>query len=178
MASAFFASPALAQDVCDFGAPNPEAPVEINQFEFLVGNHRIEARIWQNGDWTQGYAPAEWNGRWGIDGWAVIDEWFGPQLGDNPQNLGVNVRYFNEETGRWSMVWQATNGAAQILEAELRDDGNVHMWQVTPEPAQERFIYFLVHSDTHWSRIDGLVLEDGTHQHQYRLDAFEVPCEG
>ena len=60
----FFVAPAWAQSACDFGSPHPDAPEEIQQFEFLIGNHRIEARIWQDDAFTQGYAPAEWNGRW------------------------------------------------------------------------------------------------------------------
>lgn len=173
------AAPALAQSSCDFGAPNPDAPEEIHQFEFMIGNFRIEARQWTGEAFSQGYLPAEWNGRWGIDGWAVIDEWYGPEIAPEvPRNFGVNVRYFNAETGRWSMVWQPTRGAPSILEAEQGEDGVLRMWQVTPEPASERRIWFEVYGDGHWARIDGPVDEDGNFTPQYKLEAFAVPCEG
>jgi len=172
------AMPAFAQGACDFGAPHPDAPAELQQFAFLIGNHRIEARVWQGEDFSQGSLPANWNGRWGLDGWAIIDEWFGTQT--NPDvdiNRGVNVRLIDPETQRWSMVWQATNGASSILEAEQGEDGVLRMWQILPEPAQERFIYFEIYDDSHWARIDGTISENGERTPQYRLDAYEMPCE-
>ncbi len=178
-AAAIFAdNAAFATEACDFGTPNPDAPTEIHQFDFLIGNYRIEARQWTGEEFSAGYLEAAWNGYWGIDGNAVIDEWFGPEVApDAPRTLGVNVRYYNEEIGRWSMVWQATNGAASHLEAEQGDDGVLRMWQVYPEPTSERFIYFEVYDDAHWARIDGQVLEDGTRVPQFKFDAYEVPCE-
>jgi hypothetical protein len=175
----FFASAAMAEGACDFGEPAPDAPPEIHQFDFLIGNFRIEAHQWTGEAWSDGYLDAAWNGRWGIGGRAVIDEWFGPQISpDTPRGFGVNVRYFDSETGRWSMVWQATSGAASILEAEEDESGVLRMWQVYPEPASERRIWFEVYGDGHWARIDGPVDEEGNFTPQYKLEAFEVPCEG
>jgi len=171
------ATPAFAQRSCDFGVPNPDAPDEINQFGFLIGNFRIESRIWQGDAFSEGYLPAEWNGRWGIDGWAIIDEWFGPQIGENPQTFGVNVRTYNPETESWSMVWQATSGSSMILGAEQGEDGVLRMWQTTPEPTQERYIYFEIYDDTHWARIDGIIGEDGARVPKFRIDAYREPCE-
>jgi len=179
-ASALLALPAAAQStgVCNFGAPAADAPPEISQFEFLIGNFRIEARQWTGEAFSDGYLEAQWNGYWGLGGRAVIDEWFGPQVSpDRPRSFGVNVRYFDPDKGRWSMVWQATSGAALILEAEQGEDGVLRMWQVYPEPATERFIYFEIYDEGHWARIDGQVLEDGTHLPQFKLEAHEVPCE-
>lgn len=179
LAFLLFPSLALAEETCDFGAPHPDAPEEIHQFDFLIGNHRIEARQWTGEAFSDGYLEAEWNGRWGIDGHAVIDEWFGPQFSpETPRGFGVNVRYYDEEEGRWSMVWQATTGAAYVLEARQGEDGVLRMWRTYPEQTQERFTYFEIYDEGHWARIDGQVLEDGTHQNQIRLDAYEVPCEG
>ncbi len=170
---------ALAQGTCDFGAAHPDAPPEIQQFEFLIGNYRIEARVWQDDAFSQGHIEAAWNGWWGLNGWAVIDEWFGPQTSpDVPPNLGVNVRIYDSENERWNMVWQQTaNTNSRVLQAEQGEDGVLRMWQVYPEPTSERFIYFEIYDDAHWARIQGVVQEDGTHLPQYRLDAFEVPCE-
>ncbi len=176
-ASAFWALPAAAQS-CDFGAPAADLPPEAHQFDFMIGNFRIEARQWTGEEFSAGYLEAEWNGRWGLDGRAVIDEWFGPEVSpDRPRVFGANVRYYNAETGRWSMVWQATNGAASVLEAEQGEDGVLRMWQVYPEPTSERQIWFEVYSPGHWARIDGPVDEEGNFTPQYKLEAHAVPCE-
>ncbi len=113
--SSILAFPAFAQDACDFGAPHPDAPPEIEQFAFMIGNHRVEARVWQGDAFSTGYLEAAWNGRWGLDGRAVIDEWFGAQVSEAPANLGVNVRMYDEETGRWNMVWQPTSGTQSFV---------------------------------------------------------------
>lgn len=174
-----FALPAAAQSTrgCDFGEPAADASPEIRQFEFLIGNFRIEAHQWTGEAWSEGYLEAQWNGRWGLGGRAVIDEWFGPQFAEDvPRTFGANVRYFDPEDGRWSMVWQATTGAASVLEAEVGADGVLRMWQVYPEPASERRIYFEVYGPGHWARIDGPVDEEGTFTPQYKLEAFEQVC--
>jgi len=176
--AAILSAPAWAQDTCNFGEPAEGAPAEIQQFEFLIGNFRIEARRWADEAFSEGYLEAQWNGRWGLDGRVVIDDWFGPQISpEAPRNFGTNVRYFNPETGRWSMVWQATNGSAMVLEAEQGEDGVLRMWQVYPEPTTERQIHFEIYGDDHWARIDGGVDENGNFTPQLKLEAFAVPCE-
>ncbi len=172
-------SPAAAAGVCDFGTPHPDAPDGLQQFAFMVGNYRIESRIWQGEAFSEGYLEAEWNARWGLGGAVIIDEWFGEQFGpDIPPVHGVNVRAYDPETNLWNISWQSTSGATVALEARQGDDGVMRLWQVYPEATFESFIYFEIYDDTHWARFEGLVLEDGTHQNRFRRDAFQVPCEG
>ncbi len=164
---------------CDFGAPNPDAPAEIEQFAFMVGNHRVEAHVWTEDGWSEEYFEAEWHGRWGLDGMAIVDEWHGVVFSpDIPQNLGVNVRVYDEETGRWNMVWQQTqNSESQVLQAEMRDDGYLHMWRVYPDGPEPKSLFFEVIDDGHWVRFDHTILEDGTTVPRLRIDAYEIPCE-
>ncbi len=166
---------------CDFGTPHPDAPAELQQFDFLAGNHRVEVRRWQGEAFSTGYLEAAWNGRWGLEGRAMIDEWFGVTFAEDiPPNLGVNVRIYDAENERWNMTWQQTAGGAdnRLLGAAMGEDGVLRMWQVHPEPETERFIYFEIIDDTHWARVDGTVEEDGTEVPSLRIDAFKVPCEG
>jgi len=149
--SAVAASSAQAWDL---GARAAEAPEQLEEFAFLVGCHDILAHRWDEdaGDWGPG-APARWDGRWALDGWAIYDEWFNVQIPGQPEDLGrgANIRAVDPETGEWFMTWTHTQGVTSVLHAERRGEV-VEMWQVEPQGAQDRKSIFRVSDDGNWVR--------------------------
>lgn len=168
------AAPTVAQEarVCDYGAPHPDAPAELAQFDFLIGDYEISLHAWQGGAWTPPRpVGARWNGRYALDGWAIQDEWF------DPPSVGVNVRLFDPDEGLWKMMWIAEpTRVVQDLRAELRD-GVLTMWQVHPERTGWKAEFERIDADR-WARVS--YVQDaatGEWTPQFRLAATRVPCE-
>ena len=58
----------------EFGKPNPNAPVALSRFAFLIDRWRCEAKLRSaNGEWQT--LPATWLGRFILDGYAIADEY-------------------------------------------------------------------------------------------------------
>ncbi len=85
---------------------HPDAPDEIEQFAFLVGDwHCLTRQMQPDGSLTEERA-AEWHGRWVLGGWAIADEWIST-LPDGREFRGVNLRSFDSERGEWDNRWLA-----------------------------------------------------------------------
>jgi len=169
---------AAAQETCDFGTPTEGVAETMAPWDFLIGNHEVDFRLWQDGAWSEPLAIARWNGWWGLEGAVLIDEWFGPTPPGGEPVLGVNVRVWDESVSRWRMTWQQTRGAtAAIYESEVRDDGFMHMWQTNPPETQETDAWFEVTGDNTWIRIQRIRDENGDWVNQFRLDARRLSCQ-
>ncbi|WP_370336473.1 hypothetical protein [Parvularcula marina] len=175
--------PALAQSDlapprCDYGAPNENAPEELSQFAFLIGDYTISAHAWQNGAWSppRPGTPARWNGYYGLEGMAIVDEWYGRDPGIEPETgRGINVRMWDAEDGEWDMMWIATAGRqVQDLRAKVMD-GVLTMWQVYPERPEFKATFHIEDED-HWARISYVPDENGEWQPQFKLAATRIPC--
>lgn len=175
------ATVAAALSACDFGAPAPGAPKELQEYAFLVGEHRIEARSWnpETNAWRDQHLETRWTGRWALGGHAVYDEWTDPQPPDakTAPGLGANFRMWNPKTHQWSNMWMHT-GETQTTDilSEMRD-GKMVMWQVYPKPDLEWKAEFEVRDDGSWTRIHYLMGADGRFSPRFRLDAYKLPCE-
>lgn len=174
------AASATAEEKCDYGKPHPQAPAEMSQYAFLIGDYRIEARKWQDGAWTKGFQAARWNGRYILDGMAIMDEWFDHPPGENPDTgRGVNIRMYNPETERWHLMWQHTKNKQVVeLSSKVREDGKMYLERLTHKSPQERRIWFEVYGPDHWARLDHWKSkETGEFEPKYKLEAFRVLCE-
>ena len=117
---------------CDFGERHPEAPVELEQYAFLVGNHTVRAWRWdpENQNWGRGYLETQWNGWWALDGFAIADEWFDVQFPGQPTTYhrGINLRMWNAEAQRWSNMvdaYQHGNHHGTPFQDGRRENGDV-----------------------------------------------------
>ena len=168
----------LAPPGCDYGTPNPDAPSGFADFAFLIGDYSVSAHAWTGTGWSppRPGAPARWNGRYGLGGTVIVDEWYTRDPGLEPQAArGINVRMFNPETGRWNLMWIAdTTHQVQSLEAE-RIDGELTMWQVYPDRADFRAVFHVQDAD-HWDRVEYMRDEAGEWQPRYILRATRIPC--
>jgi hypothetical protein len=166
-----------AAAACDHGSAHPKAPPETAQFAFLIGEFDITLHGWQGDGWSPPRpAGARWNGRYGLNGMAIYDEWFDPGPEHADGTWGVNVRTFDPEAGLWKMMWiSLPTREVQDLRAELRD-GTLTMWQVYPKRPGWK-AEFEVTDEDHWARVS-YVRDDetGPWSPQYRLAATRIPC--
>lgn len=163
---------------CDPGAPHPDAPAELAQFSFLVGDFDITSHVWQGLDWSPARPGphARWNGWYGLDGMAIYDEWYDPDPGfDRSGFKGVNVRFYDADKSEWQMMWVSTGGKqVQDLRAEMRD-GKLTMWQVYPE--RPGFLAdFTVVDEDHWYRTSYTQDAEGMWTPAFKLAATRIPC--
>jgi hypothetical protein len=86
------------------GAPNPNAPVALSRFAFLLGTWRCEARVKSpTGDWQSWQAT--WVGRFILDGYAIADEYRMTAPAGELIVLGMNVRTYDAAKQRWNIKW-------------------------------------------------------------------------
>ena len=170
---------------CDMGKRNPEAPDELDQFAFIVGNWNIKARpMMPDGKWSDQHQSAYWEGRWILDGRAIMDAWYDApptadrEDGGDAPGRGVNVRMYRPETGQWTNMWQHS-GLAEVrtLMSEVRDDGLMHLWASHPDTTSVRRMHFVVESPDFWYRLEERSRDGGKTWHPVvRLDAHRAPC--
>lgn len=182
--SAFFiAIPAAAQETapprCDYAAPHENAPAELSQFAFLVGDYTINLHAWQGDKWSppQPGKTARWNGWYGLGGMAIVDEWYNPDPAQDPDApRGINVRMYDPQAGEWDMMWIAT-GAHQVQDLRAKvEDGELWMWQVYPERPDFKAVFKIEDADR-WARISYTKNDAGEWVKQYKLAAARIPCD-
>ncbi len=169
----------LAPPRCEYGSPHANAPAELSQFGFLIGDYKISFYAWRDGKWA-GPQPgnyARWNGYYGLGGMAIIDEWFHPDPAtDIDAPRGVNVRMYDPEAGEWDMMWVAT-GAHQVQDLRAKvQDGVLWMWQVYPDRPNFK-ARFDVTDEDHWARVSYIKNDSGEWVKQFKLAAERIPCE-
>ena len=170
----------LTPPSCAYGAPSPDAPPELKQFDFLIGDYTISAHAWDEDkqEWGPGRpgAPARWNGRYILGGMAIEDEWYGRDPAAEPEaNRGVNVRMWDPEAGEWDMMWVAT-AAHQVQDLRAKViDGVLTMWQVYPDRPDFR-AYFERYGPDSWARISQVPDGKGGWKKQFLLKATRIPC--
>ena len=165
---------------CDYGTRHPDAPEELEQFAFLVGDFEMRTYRKEEDGWSKGYLTTEWNGRWALDGFAIYDEWFDVQFPGQPATTGrgANLRMYQPETEEWVMVWTHTSSKeGQDLRAQQRGNKMV-MWQVHPEKKTDWKADFEVLGPGHWVRY-AYIRPFGTDEWQVtgKLEAFKKDCE-
>jgi hypothetical protein len=83
---------------------NPNAPPELAQFAFLVGEWRCDVVIKQpDGSW--GSLKATWEARFILDGYAIADEYRMTAPTGELLVLGVNIRSYDAKRKAWNMKW-------------------------------------------------------------------------
>ena len=170
----------IAPPGCEYGSPHPDAPPEMAQFDFLIGDYSIVVSRWVEGEWqavpVAGYGPARWNGRYILGGMAIEDEWYDKDPGiDSMATRGVNVRMWDAEAAEWDMMWVYTgNRAVTDLRAKVIGD-RLEMWQVTPYRPNFRAYFERVDADR-WNRITLMPDAEGRWNPTVRLEATRIPC--
>ncbi|WP_209348813.1 hypothetical protein [Pontixanthobacter sp. CEM42] len=178
-AAAQDADVALAPPGCDYGMPHANAPEELSQFDFLIGDYTITGHAWLGTGWSPprpGAPPSRWNGRYILGGMAIEDDWYQVDPGIDPETpRGINVRMWDTKAGEWDMMWvhTATN-QVQDLRAKMID-GKLTMWQEYPQRPNFRAYFERLGPDS-WHRVTLAKDENGEWVKQIRLLATRIPC--
>jgi len=81
-----------------FGRPNPDAPPELAQFAFFVGEFDCIDTIRQ-ADGTRVSFPAIWNARYFLNGFGIQDHYWTPRF------FTSNIRIFDPESKIWKVAF-------------------------------------------------------------------------
>ena len=95
---------ALKPQEHEYGKPNPNAPLELSRFAFLIGEWRCEAKL-KRDDGTWYGLTATWEGRYILDGYAIADEFRLLAASGELMVLGVNLRSYDAKKKVWHMKW-------------------------------------------------------------------------
>ena len=148
LSPALFNSSAFAQASCKTGKPADDMPPEFSQLAFIIGDFDVTLRTKTEDGWSEPVGAARWNGRYSLDGRAIMDWWY------EDNNAGVNIRTFDTERGFWKSSWHSAT-SNEIREMRLRvfdEDNKLHLWQIYPKGAN-RNDYFETYEDGRWERI-------------------------
>lgn len=88
----------------DTGRKNPNAAPELSRFDFLIGRFRCAARL-KRDDGTWEGLNAIWEGRYVLDGYAIIDDFRMSRPTGELLVLGMNVRAYDVRKRQWTMKW-------------------------------------------------------------------------
>lgn len=170
----------VAPASCDVGEATPEQREALRDMDFLIGDYWVTGHVWQGEDWSPprpGVAPARWNGRYGLGGESIVDEWWDEDPGIKPGTpAGTNVR-MKKPDGDWVMSWVSSHAyGVQHLEAKIRPDGLVEMRQVYPERPGFVATFYRITPDQ-WARIHYQPAADGSYRPPILLMATRIPCE-
>ena len=91
-------------DPNEYGKPNPNAPVELSQFAFLIGRWRCDVKTKeQDGAWVT--SQATWVCRYILDGYVIADEFRQVGASGEVVRFGATYRSYSTDEGRWIMKW-------------------------------------------------------------------------
>ncbi len=81
-----------------FGRPHPEAPRQLDEFAFFVGEFACRDRTRQrDGSWSE--FPAIWNGAYFLNGFGIQDKYW------SPARYTSNIRIFDAASGEWKVTY-------------------------------------------------------------------------
>ncbi len=84
------------------GQPHPDAPKELAEFSFLIGQWNCHAK-YLNPDWeTYSEGDGTWMAYYMMDGYAIQDDFRGV-FADN--YIATTFRAYNVQEGRWNGYW-------------------------------------------------------------------------
>ncbi len=176
-------SSASDQAHCDYGERHASMPAEFDQYAFMIGDFRIEARRGQGEGWSpKGPREPLWRGKYIMNGMAIMDEWFGVDPAIDPQaGRGVNIRFWDAPEEKWKIAWQhTTDPEVRTLESSVDEDGLLRLYRIHDEKfaasAEGQKIYFEIYDKDHWARITEKRDENGDYKPQLKLEAFRIAC--
>jgi hypothetical protein len=88
----------------EFGTRNPNAPVALSQFAFLLGRWRCDASVRSANDEWQSF-QATWLGRFILDGYAIADEYRMTNSSGELIVIGLNLRTYDAASQTWNIKW-------------------------------------------------------------------------
>ncbi len=109
--AAFFvmgaAAPGAVEDeILRSAGPNPNAPAELQQFAFLIGEWDAHAYLIDDSGNEVEFGYADWRIFYILNGCAIQDAWIYRNLASGEVEHGTMFRTFNPAAGEWRIVEQ------------------------------------------------------------------------
>jgi len=124
------------------GSIHPDAPEELKQFEFMVGEFaRQERRRNTDGSWGE-WQAGEWNARYFMNGFGIIDESVNYETGVSTSN----TRIFDPAEQRWKVTWFKFPDY-KSLTAQGTRTGNEMV--LTPAGSEQRYVFSEITPDSY-----------------------------
>ncbi|MEO0462883.1 MAG: hypothetical protein AAF127_07115 [Pseudomonadota bacterium] len=170
--------PTLAPPVCDYGAPDPDAPDELSQFDFLIGDFTITGRIWSESAWgPEIMSPrARLTGRYILGGRAIQDEWYDRDPGFDPKSTrGVTTRIYDAKAGHWKVSWLSADVPVITRLRVAMEDNVLTMRTISPEKPNYDAVFERDGPDR-WTRTAFRTQADGSRTFLWQAIATRIPC--
>jgi len=118
-----------------FGRPNPDAPAELKQMAFMIGDFdRKERSRQKDGRWNQ-WVKGEWNSRYFMNGYAIIDETYNYGTG----NTTTNLRFFDAKDELWKVTWFKEPGYNTTYAEGVQEGDNMVMIE---KSSGNRYVFY------------------------------------
>ena len=124
-----------------FGRPNPKAPKELQQMDFMIGDFdRKERSRQKDGSWSA-WVKGEWNSRYFMNGYAIIDETYNYGSG----NTTTNLRFFDAKDKLWKVTWFKEPGYNTTYAEGVKEGDNMVMVQ---KSSGNRYVFYDIKKDS------------------------------
>lgn len=107
-----------------FGRPHPDAPPELEQFAFMIGEFDCIDEIRQADGSIMRFA-AIWNARYFLNGFGIQDEYWTPRF------FTSNLRIFDPAAGKWKVTFFRMPGYQSGVWEGVEEDDRMVMRQGT-----------------------------------------------
>ena len=106
-----------------YGRPNTDAPEELQQFHFLVGDNECIDHIRQaDGSWQE--IEAKWNATYFMNGYGIQDKYW-----TNSSFVTSNIRVFDAKRDKWIVTFFSMPGYSSGVWEGVIEDQNLVMRQ-------------------------------------------------
>ena len=101
-----------------YGRPNPDAPDELRQFQFMIGDNECVDHILQDdGSWQE--IKAKWNGTYFLNGYGIQDKYW-----TDTSFVTSNIRIFDPIRRKWMVTFFSmpdySSGVWEVVMEEQR----------------------------------------------------------
>ena len=140
--------------VYPYGRPHPDAPPELIQFDFMVGEFDCEeATRNRDGSWTE--FNAVWNASYFLNGYGIQDVYWNPRFSTS------NLRIFDPKDGLWKVTFFKMPGYASGVWMGKKEGDKIILRNNPPGEKGTRRISILTFSNM---RFDGFDWLGGSYQ--------------
>ncbi len=113
-----------------FGRLNPDAPIQTQQFDFMIGIYQCQDSLLVNGAWQ--HSEATWESHYILNGYAIKDTY------RNSSYAGTSIRLFNTTKNKWEVHFFGMPGEHTGLWEGEEVDGKMIMRQQRTGPKGEK----------------------------------------
>ena len=130
-----------------FGRINPKAPKELLQMSFMIGNFDRSARSLKNdGTWTI-WVKGEWNAKYFMNGFAIIDESFNYRNGATTSN----IRFYDVKDKIWKVTWFKEPGYSTTYAEGVKEGDDLVIIDISDG---NKYIFYDIQKDSYkWKQI-------------------------